>query len=48
MKEFSDMTKDRWEDVFETDIFTFFNVIAFCRKWADYKKEQEEKWKARN
>lgn len=48
IREFSEMTHDKWGDVFETDIYTFFNILAFSRKWNEYEKKQRQKWIARN
>ena len=46
MKEFSDITHEKWGDVFEVDMPTFFNIISFSRNY--HKREQEEMQKWRN
>ena len=45
IKEFSDMTKEPWGNVWSIDIYTFFNTIAFSRKWHELEKKEMEKWK---
>jgi len=39
------MTKEPWSAIWEVDIYSFFNTIAFSRKWHEHEKEELEKWK---
>ena len=45
IKEFSDITKETWGTVWTIDIYTFFNTIAFSRKWHELEKKEMEKWR---
>lgn len=44
VKEFSDMTKERWEDVWTIDMPTFFNIISFSREFSKRQQEEMRKW----
>lgn len=41
----SDLTKDKWDDVFKKNIYEFFNLLAYLRHKNKRQKEQIEKWK---
>lgn len=44
MKEFADLTHERWETVFTTDVATFFNLISFNREYTRRQQEAMKKW----
>lgn len=41
----SDLTKDKWDDVFKKSIYEFFNLISYLKYKNRKQKEQIEKWK---
>lgn len=41
----SDTTKEKWSEVFEMDVRTFFNIVCYANDKANYEKEQIERWK---
>ena len=47
IKEYSDMTKTPWSEVWNTNICEFLNIIRFCREYNKREKENIKKWKAR-
>ena len=39
IKRYSDMTKEQWKDVYDVNVYYFFNIISFSISWD--KKEQD-------
>lgn len=44
IKEFSDLTHERWEEVWRMDMPTFFNIISFGREFNKRQIEEQRKW----
>lgn len=41
----SDLTKDKWDDVFTKNIYEFFNLLAYLKHRNQKQKEMIDKWK---
>lgn len=44
VKEFSDLTHEKWGDVWEIDVPTFFNIISFGREYNRREAEAVKRW----
>lgn len=41
----SQLTRDKWDDVFKKNIYEFFNLLAYLKHKSNKEKERIEKWK---
>lgn len=39
------LTRDKWDDIFEKNIYEFFNLLSYLKYKNNRQKEQIEKWK---
>lgn len=45
IKEYSDMTKESWTTVWDTNIVEFFTIVAFSREYKKRELRELRKWK---
>ena len=44
----SETTRKDWDEVFEMNIYMFFNIVAYAKDKAAFEKEQIDKWKQKH
>lgn len=44
----SNLTRDKWDDVFQKNIYEFFNLLAYLKDKNKREKKQIERWKKMN
>lgn len=44
----SNITKEKWSDVYEMNVYTFFNIVSFAKEKNNREKKAMEDWKRKH